>query len=687
MFFVFDVWLLNTTPVAGQVTFSDWIIRSGTTGWDIVNDIAIDTSGNVYITGSNTDTTSTSKLLNIKTNSVRYQYVEKFDTSGKLLWHRRIVPTDEGYGGLLAITRDNHIIIAGGAVQGNADGKPNYKKISFFLTCIDVGGDLLWTQTFTGTNLDYFTSLTLNPVDQTIQLAGYFQDTLSIDQEKVVSTHRSDALLLNFESCGKFKNMQLISGIGHERISAVAYDILGYRYLAGTFHKKVNLGNDVYLENERPNEDAVFIAQYDRFGKLMKGKKVCAGKNVKIKSFVRVGDRFFIAGCFGNILKAENHELYSKGSDDIFIICLDNKMTPAWIKQFGGDRKDRIAGLLVKGDDILFTGSFSSEISLGQVKISSADGGNNIFLISIDTTGNVNWTRTFGGPSDDYPKGMKSSASGFIYITGSFRETMKVSDNTIQSKGEEDVFIARLEDCNEKLPGFKRPEVLCEDDLIILDAGAGFSSYNWSNGLSYQQTLVVESEGYYPIELVSPNGCVIYDTVQVKEIDNPDIFIGNDTTIFDTSLLTLSVTGNYTSYLWNNGVKERVNVIKGSECVIGVNLIHVTVTNQNGCIGQDDLLLNVSQTNSLNILEDFSSTFFLYPNPTPDVINVYFTKSLESLNLKIYNQLGVLITEKEVTNYIQNSLMVFSLGSFPPGLYTLIIATNSGFATMKIVLQ
>jgi len=604
--------------------------------------MVIDTSGNIYITGCNTDTTLTSKLSNIKTNSIRHQYVEKLDTSGTLVWHKKILTTDEGYVGLMAITPENHIILAGGAPKDNTDGKPIQKIISFFLTCINVHGELLWDQTFSGTKLDYFTSLTINPVDQSIQLSGYFQDTLTISGEKLVSTHRSDAVILNFESSGQFRNMQHISGSGDERISDVAYDILGYRYVTGTFQKKVNVGNNVFLEHQRPNEDAVFISQYGRSGELLHGKKICAGKDVKIKSIINLGEKFFIAGCFGNILRFDTHELYSAGSDDIFIICLDKHFHLKWIKQFGGNRKDRIANVFLHGDDILLTGSFSSEISVGQVRISSAEGGNNILLLSIDTAGNVNWTRTFGGPSDDYPKCMKISPTGYIFITGSFRETVRVSDKVVQSRGEEDVFIARLEDCNEQAPEFNHPEFFCKDGEIILDAGEGFISFNWNNGLSNHQTLLVKNEGDYSLELVSKNGCVLYDTIQVIEVDNPDVLIGNDTTIMDTSILVLSVPDTYSSYLWNNGVKEPVNVIKGSECVTGPNLIHVIVTNEAGCTGEDDMFLYVSTTNQLTISGDLSSTCFIYPNPTPDIVNVYLTKSNKSLDLKIYNQLGVI---------------------------------------------
>jgi len=584
--------LLLVNSVYTQETFSEWIVRSGTTGWDIVNDLATDTAGNVYITGCNTDTTHISKLSTIKTNSIRYHYIEKYDTSGTLIWHKKIISTDEGYGGLMTITDDNNLILAGGSIQSFSDGGLINNRMSFFLTCFDVDGEELWTQIFIGTKLDYLTSLSINPADQSIQLAGYFHDTLTIGPELVTSVHQSDAVMMNFESNGKFRNLKVISGIGNERINSVTYDIIGNQYFVGIFQKKVYVGDKLILEHDQSAEDAVFIAQFNHSGEFVQGKKICVGKDIKIQSILCLDEEFYIAGCFGNILKADNKELFSAGSDDVFILCLDNKLNFRWIKQLGGEKKDRIADFRVKDGNLLLTGSYSSELSVNQIKISPIGKGNNIFVLSLDTDGNVNWTRSFGGPSDDYPKKMRISLDGYIYVTGSFRETVTVTNKVVQSNGEEDVFIARLDDCKEQLPEFKRPEVFCEAGQTVLDAGPGFSSYNWSNGLSQKQYFVVDVEGDYPLELISENGCVLYDTVKVLEIDNPNVFIGNDTTIMDTSILILSVQDNYSSYLWNNGVKGSVNIIKGSECIVGPNLINVIVTTEEGCIGEDDMILS-----------------------------------------------------------------------------------------------
>jgi hypothetical protein len=282
---------------------------------------------------------------------------------------------------------------------------------------------------------------------------------------------------------------------------------------------------------------------------------------------------------------------------------------------------------------------------------------------------------------------MKITKGRYIYITGSYRDTLNVGEKSIQSNGEEDIFIARLENCNQIAPKFKTPELLCEGKNITLDAGPGFVSYNWNDGMSRISSLTVDKGGFYTLELVSKNGCTIYDTIEVNEIPVPDVFIGNDTTIADTSFLVLHAGKKFTDYLWSNGRKDSVNVIRGFDYGEGKNLIWVKIHDKNGCEGYDEIFVTFFKTVKSAASQFLENNCFVYPNPTDDNLKVYLTTSLKTLDLTLYNQLGVEVATRSITGYKKDATVIFSLGSLSPGLYTLIIRAEDGFATKKIVLQ
>jgi hypothetical protein len=91
-------------------------------------------------------------------------------------------------------------------------------------------------------------------------------------------------------------------------------------------------------------------------------------------------------------------------------------------------------------------------------------------------------------------------------------------------------------------------KIACEN--IYLSVYGKYSSYNWNNGLSYDDSLYVDSSGLYYLEAVDSLGTSHYDTVHVTIIENPEISLGNDTTVCGE--LMLSIGGDYTQYKWND---------------------------------------------------------------------------------------------------------------------------------------
>lgn len=86
---------------------------------------------------------------------------------------------------------------------------------------------------------------------------------------------------------------------------------------------------------------------------------------------------------------------------------------------------------------------------------------------------------------------------------------------------------------------------------VLLDAGAGIASYNWSTGAT-GQTLSVSASGKYRVTVTDANGCANTDSAWVS-IVKADI-IQNDTAVCRNSILSVTA---YTqpgfSYLWSTG--------------------------------------------------------------------------------------------------------------------------------------
>lgn len=122
------------------------------------------------------------------------------------------------------------------------------------------------------------------------------------------------------------------------------------------------------------------------------------------------------------------------------------------------------------------------------------------------------------------------------------------------------------------------------DTIDALNVG---STYSWSTSDVTQQ-IVPPSSGTYTVDITSPDGCVITDTITVGLWANAIAQLGNDTTFCLGAGATLNAgTGpNGTLYNWSSGATSQIILVSAP------GTYTVTVTTPQGCSATDDILMN-----------------------------------------------------------------------------------------------
>lgn len=102
---------------------------------------------------------------------------------------------------------------------------------------------------------------------------------------------------------------------------------------------------------------------------------------------------------------------YSQGSgeSDLWLVKVDASGNMQWNKTFGGAQED-VGYSLVQSND----GGYAIVGST----ISYGSGGNDIWLIKTDSSGNLQWDKTYGGAGDDYGWNLEKTSDGGYLITG-----------------------------------------------------------------------------------------------------------------------------------------------------------------------------------------------------------------------------------------------------------------------------
>ncbi|MEI7801484.1 MAG: choice-of-anchor V domain-containing protein, partial [Bacteroidota bacterium] len=141
-------------------------------------------------------------------------------------------------------------------------------------------------------------------------------------------------------------------------------------------------------------------------------------------------------------------------------------------------------------------------------------------------------------------------------------------------------------------PNITGSTTICSGSSSLLDAGAGYNSYLWSNGAT-TQTISVSLAGTYSVTVTNANGCTgvtsITETVgnaltpTISSVDSVYVCEGN-------SILFDAGTG-FDTYNWSTGeTTQTISVSTAADYT-------VTVTNSTGCLG-------VSNTATLTINAD-----------------------------------------------------------------------------------
>jgi outer membrane protein assembly factor BamB len=100
--------------------------------------------------------------------------------------------------------------------------------------------------------------------------------------------------------------------------------------------------------------------------------------------------------------------LLSDSNLDIFLMSVTANGHVEWTKTYGGGKFESVSDMILLADgNIVVTG----------ITESFGSGASDVLLFKTDTKGNVLWSKTYGGKSEEYPSKLALTPNGFI-ITG-----------------------------------------------------------------------------------------------------------------------------------------------------------------------------------------------------------------------------------------------------------------------------
>jgi uncharacterized repeat protein (TIGR01451 family) len=206
-----------------------WIQQLGSTGFDHGSGIAVDAFGNAYITGYTNETLPGSAEANAGANDA---FVAKYDTNGNRLWVHQLGSKGQDEGFAIAVDPSGNAYVTGEAMD-RLPGAPQHTAVGMFVAEYDTDGNRIWVRQLGVPNVDPGAEGFGISVDasRNVYVTGFTEGTLRGSPEPNAGS--VDAFVAKFDGNGNRTWVHQLGTSGFDQGSGIAVDASGNAYVTG----------------------------------------------------------------------------------------------------------------------------------------------------------------------------------------------------------------------------------------------------------------------------------------------------------------------------------------------------------------------------------------------------------------------------------------------------------------------
>ncbi len=456
-----------------------WARTWGGSAMDEGTGVAIDGSGNAYVTGYFRETADFDPGPGVDEHTCNGGFdifLSKFDSNGDFQWARTWGGSgnyldDRGLG--VAIDGNGNAYVTGrfydtvdfdpgpGVDEHTSNGEKD-----IFLSKFDSAGNFQWARTWGGSSDSY-------PGDSghgvavdgggNVYVTGFFGDIVDFDPGPGVDEHTSngnkEVFLSKFDSNGTFQWALTWGGDSVDSGHGVAIDGSGNACVIGSFNDTVDFdpGPGVDEHTSNSNWDNTFLSKFDSNGtfqwaRTWGGDDDIGGGGAAIDGNGNV----YVVGAFDDTVDFDPgsgvDEHTSNGEYDMFLCKLDSAGGFQWARTWGGSDYDNCQGVAVDGSGKIYvTGYFYDTVDFDPgpgIDEHTAYGVIDAFLSKFDSAGIFLWGRTWGKGANDNGNAVAIDGMGNAFVTGFFQYTVDFDPGPgveeYKSNGYYDIFLSKF---------------------------------------------------------------------------------------------------------------------------------------------------------------------------------------------------------------------------------------------------
>jgi hypothetical protein len=366
-------------------------------------------------------------------STVQYDlWLLKFDAQDNLVWQKTIGGTKDDYGYKIIQSNDGGYAIVGSSKSNDIDQSTNFGFEDVWVQKLDASGSYEWKSTlgFSGSDIGY-------SIIQTTD-GGYFVGSVldvsasgGLGNSKNLNWKHAggDYWGIKLSKTGSTEWRKYFGGTNTDTCYDVVEATDGFIMIGSSD------SNDVDIKNSKGSYD-FWIVKTDKQGKMIWEKSFGGSEIDEAFQVLKTTDNNFLI--VGETRSSDQHVTNQKGGADIWVVKMDTNGAILWQKNYGGTNFDVGRGVsLAQDGGFYITGSTRSMDG----DVTENKGSNDVWLLKIDATGNLEWQKTIGGSDIDFSYDVVELDDKSLILVG---ETNSKDKEIPSNKGFSDALIIKM---------------------------------------------------------------------------------------------------------------------------------------------------------------------------------------------------------------------------------------------------
>jgi hypothetical protein len=272
----------------------------------------------------------------------------------------------------------------------------------FFILKTNANGEVIWEKKYGGTGLDVVYSI-VGTQDGGYLIAGMSN---SHNNDFIENYGSGDGRILKLDVNGNLEWTKNYGGSSQDVIKSIISNGDGTYTMAGS-----TSSSDYDLTENNGIWD-FWVFQINAMGEIIWSKNFGGSQSDFAEEVIATQDGGFLVGGYTD--SQDFDVLHNFGETDYWVVKIDNSGNLEWSKNYGGSKIDELLGLTeTNSGDFGLIGYSESSDGL----VSNNYGDLDVWLVKIDSLGNLIWERNYGGSGAEEGHAITSLDNQF-FITG-----------------------------------------------------------------------------------------------------------------------------------------------------------------------------------------------------------------------------------------------------------------------------